>query len=69
MYFESLQALLVMDGHGGFVWSAYAVTCLVVAWLLAAPTLRRKRLLRELRGAHSRSAGAEAAVAAVSGEV
>tara|TARA_R110000823_G_scaffold130015_17_gene258097 strand:+ start:36018 stop:36224 length:207 start_codon:yes stop_codon:yes gene_type:complete len=64
MYFDSLQALVLMDGHGGFVWSAYAVTSLVIVWLLVAPALRRKRIMRELRGAHRRGAGAEAAVTA-----
>ncbi len=62
MYFESVHAVLTMDGHGGFVWSAYAVTCGVVGWLLVAPMLRRTRILRDLRGAHKRSEGAAATV-------
>lgn len=62
MYFESVHAVLTMDGHGGFVWSAYAVTCGVVVWLLVAPMLRRTRTLRDLRGAHKRSEGAAATV-------
>ena len=34
MYFDSLQSLLHMDGHGVYVWAAYLVTLLVViaAW-------------------------------------
>ena len=31
MYFDTVQALLEMDGHGGFVWSAYLITLLVLA--------------------------------------
>jgi heme exporter protein D len=50
MYFDSLGAALAMDGHGAYVWSAYAVTLLVLALLLIAPGRRRRRLLRELNG-------------------
>ena len=50
MYFESLQAVLAMDGHGVFVWPAYLVTLLVVIGMLVAPLSRRRRLLRELSG-------------------
>lgn len=62
MYFDSVQALLVMDGHGGFVWSAYALTLLVIAFLLLAPVMRRKRLLRELRAAQRRAEAAQGRV-------
>ncbi|MCB1841566.1 MAG: heme exporter protein CcmD [Halioglobus sp.] len=62
MYFDSFHALLVMDGHGGFVWSAYALTLLVIAFLLLAPVIRRKRLLRELRGVLRRAKGGRARV-------
>jgi heme exporter protein D len=48
MYFESLQALLLMDGHGVYVWSAYAVTLVVIAAVLIIPQRRRKRLLQQL---------------------
>lgn len=57
MYFESLQAVLAMDGHGGFVWSAYAVTTVVLVAMVAAPLKRRKRLLREIGGALRREQG------------
>ena len=57
MYFDSLQALLEMDGHGMFVWPAYLVTVLVVTWILVAPLRRRQRLLRQLSG-DMRRAGA-----------
>jgi len=50
MYFDSLDALLYMDGHGGFVWSAYLITIAVVAVLLLAPGYRRRRFLRRLSG-------------------
>ena len=54
MYFESLQALLSMGGHGGYVWTAYAVTCLVIANIVVAPMRRHKRLLRQLHRTQNR---------------
>jgi len=57
MYFDSLQALLAMDGHGAFVWSAYLVAAVVVALLVVIPGRRRRRILRELEGELKRAAG------------
>ena len=48
MYFDSLQALLFMEGHGAYVWFVYLVTVLVIAAVLIAPVRRRKRLLARL---------------------
>jgi heme exporter protein D len=50
MYFHSLDALLYMDGHGAYVWAAYAVTAVVVAGLLVIPRRRQRRQLLELAG-------------------
>ncbi|GAB5449677.1 MAG: hypothetical protein Hals2KO_00050 [Halioglobus sp.] len=58
MYFDSLQAALYMDGHGVFVWAAYAITFAVIGLLLLAPERRRRRLLRELEGEARRASGA-----------
>lgn len=58
MYFDSLAAALTMDGHGAFVWSAYAITLLVLAAILVAPWRRQRRLLRQLSGQLRREAGA-----------
>ncbi|MFV8817431.1 heme exporter protein CcmD [Haliea sp. E17] len=57
MYFEDFHALLQMDGHGGFVWAAYAMALLVVASVLIIPLRRRRRLLRDISG-ELRRAGA-----------
>lgn len=54
MYFESVSAALTMDGHGPFVWAAYGLTLAVIAVLVASPLIRRRRLLRELRGEYRR---------------
>ena len=50
MYFESVGALLAMDGHGPYVWSAYGITMLVLLVLIVAPRVRQRRLMRELTG-------------------
>ena len=61
MYFENFEALLYMDGHGVYVWAAYAVTLVVVSSILIAPLRRRRRLLTELGGAVRRAEGDAAA--------
>jgi heme exporter protein D len=58
MYFDSLHALLTMDGHGVYVWSAYLVTFAVVVTVLASPVRRHKRLLRQLAAELKRQQGA-----------
>jgi heme exporter protein D len=64
MYFDSLEALIHMDGHGLFVWSAYAVAALVIVWLLVAPLRRRRRLLAEIAAARRRGPARPDAVSA-----
>jgi len=58
MYFHDLHSLLHMDGHGGFVWAAYAITLVVLSLLLTLPLRRRRRLLREVAGELRRTRGA-----------
>ena len=59
MYFDSIDALLYMDGHGGFVWGAYGITLLVLLLLVIAPMRRQRRLLTELAGELRRDRGAQ----------
>ena len=56
MYFESLSAAVAMNGHGVYVWSAYALTAFVLLQLMLAPRRGRRRLLRELRAEQRREA-------------
>lgn len=56
MYFDSWQALLAMEGHGPYVWSAYAITLIVLLWLLLAPMLRRRQLIADIRAQERRRA-------------
>ncbi|EED32785.1 putative heme exporter protein CcmD [gamma proteobacterium NOR5-3] len=59
MYFDSVAAALVMDGHGPYVWSAYGITLTVIALLVLLPIVSKRRLLRELRGEHRRNRQSE----------
>jgi heme exporter protein D len=45
-----MHEFFAMGGYAGYVWPAYAVffVVLIVDWL--APIVRRRRVLRELRG-------------------
>jgi heme exporter protein D len=58
---------LAMGGYARYVWPAYAVFFVVLAWDWFAPMLRRRRLTRELRGRlareHARKAKVERAEA------
>ena len=49
MYFENIAALIAMDGHGVFVWSAYAITAAVMISLIVSPLQRKRRLLIDIR--------------------
>ena len=62
MYFQSLRELALMDGHGGFVWSAYGVAVAVLLLLLVLPRRRERRVLSELRAdlrRHAQAGGTE----------
>jgi heme exporter protein D len=48
MYFDSLQGLLMMNGHGMYVWSAYLAAIAIIMTLLVVPMRRRARLLQQL---------------------
>jgi heme exporter protein D len=58
MYFDSLQAVIEMEGHGAFVWSAYAITLAVLLIMLLAPRRRSREQLRRLAGELRRQQGA-----------
>jgi heme exporter protein D len=68
MYFDSFAALMTMDGHGAYVWSAYAITLVVVIALLILPLRRQRRLIAELSGELRRDRGAPSNSPAVEGE-
>jgi heme exporter protein D len=49
MYFPSLEALWSMDGHGAYVWSAYAIVGVVLVLLVSDPLRRSRGLLARVR--------------------
>jgi heme exporter protein D len=56
MYFHSVSAALAMEGHGAFVWAAYAVCLAVLALILLAPRRRQQVFLRRLAAEQKRQA-------------
>ena len=44
MYFDSLQDLFFMNGHGVYVWSAYAIGFVVLAVLVWQPLTHHAQL-------------------------
>tara|TARA_X000000950_G_scaffold256984_1_gene322906 strand:+ start:194 stop:400 length:207 start_codon:yes stop_codon:yes gene_type:complete len=56
MYFESLAELWHMDGHGFYVWLAYALTALPLVLMVWLPFKRMRQHLRWLQAEQRRSA-------------
>ncbi len=54
MFFDSVSSALYMDGHGVFVWPAYAITLIVIIMLLVVPKRRERKLMRQLEGQYKR---------------
>ena len=61
MYFDNLQAILHMDGHGPFVWAAYGITFAILLTMLLLPRRRSRAHLRQLAGELRRQQGAPSA--------
>lgn len=55
MSFDSLQAFMAMEGHGGYVWSSYALALGVVVFIIVTPLRRRRRFLAEQASRLARS--------------
>ncbi|MFT5579496.1 MAG: heme exporter protein D [Paraglaciecola psychrophila] len=47
MQFDSFSALMAMDGHGIFVWPAYAIGVVVLLALVIHPLLKQRRFFRD----------------------
>lgn len=48
MYFDSIIDLLFMNGHGVYVWSAYAIGFVIVAALVWSPLSRHAQLRQQI---------------------
>lgn len=53
MRFDSLADFIAMGGHGPFVWSAYGIALVVIAFNFIWPIVLRKRNLSRLRQQHA----------------
>lgn len=49
MYFDSLQQLIFMDGHGIYVWSAFVISISVMAGLIVKPLYQKKQELKNIQ--------------------
>lgn len=49
-----MHEFFAMGGYAIYVWPAYAVFFVVLAWDWLSPKLRRRQLLNELRGRMAR---------------
>lgn len=49
MYFDSFADLIAMGSHGPYVWSAYALTLLVIIVNFVAIVHRRKQTISTIR--------------------
>lgn len=47
--FESIADFIAMNGHGPFVWAAYAITFAVLIFLLVSPLLQKKAFIKQLQ--------------------
>jgi heme exporter protein D len=54
MQFESLTALWEMQGHGPYVWAAYAIALAVLIGVVWAPLARQRRFLAAQRQSEQR---------------
>jgi heme exporter protein D len=43
MYFDSIQQLIYMDGHGVYVWSAFLISVVVMLVLVVKPLSQTKK--------------------------
>ena len=49
MHFENWSDFLTMDGHGLYVWSAYAIGLLVVLYNVVSPVLARRKVIASIQ--------------------
>ena len=59
MYFDSFSELWAMAGHGPYVWSAYAISAVVLVGSIVLPIRRYRSQLKQLQS-HAYHSGGEA---------
>ena len=48
MYFDSLQQLLWMNGHGIYVWSSFVISILVMVGLIVRPLKQKQVAIKNI---------------------
>ncbi|MCY4421380.1 MAG: heme exporter protein CcmD [Gammaproteobacteria bacterium] len=43
-----MQELLILDGKGFYVWSAYAITMISLVVALVSASMRKKKIIKEI---------------------
>lgn len=49
MYFETINEIIHMAGHGAYVWTAYGISALVLGALVVMPIRQYRKELMRLR--------------------
>jgi heme exporter protein D len=49
MYFDSLQQLLLMNGHGVYVWSSFAISIAVMIGLIVRPLKQKQAAINNIQ--------------------
>lgn len=45
--FDTLAEFIAMNGHGPYVWAAYAITFAALIYLLASPVLQKRSFIKQ----------------------
>jgi heme exporter protein D len=48
MYFDSLQQLIWMNGHGVYVWSSFAISAVVMIGLIVTPLRQKQAAIKNI---------------------
>jgi heme exporter protein D len=48
MYFDSLQQLMSMNGHGIYVWSSFAISAVVMIGLIVKPLRQKQAAMKNI---------------------
>jgi heme exporter protein D len=48
MYFDSLQQLIWMNGHGIYVWSSFAISAVIMIGLIVKPLRQKQAVMRNI---------------------
>jgi heme exporter protein D len=49
MYFDSIQQLISMNGHGVYVWTAFSISIVVMVSLILQPLCQSKKEFNNIR--------------------